>query len=143
MFTVAFEDLDETSGRVDLMRAAPVPCAGRRGVVPVMPALLPGRSARAATDRWTGQNGGPDAAVIRTCGTSVDQAAELAADTGGEHLDVTYNEAGGAAEEIVERIISTFAKDNGVLRCRHGDRLVILYGRGIATLEVAPRGAVL
>lgn len=64
---------------------------------------------------------------------------------GGEHLDVTYSEAGGAAseeEEMVERVISTFAKDNGVLRCRHADRLVVLYGRGIATLEVAPRGAV-
>lgn len=61
---------------------------------------------------------------------------------GGEHLDVTYDEAGGAQEEIVERIISTLAKDDGLLRCRHGDRLVVLYGRGIATLEVAPRGAV-
>jgi hypothetical protein len=62
---------------------------------------------------------------------------------GGEHLDVTYNEAGEAAqEEIVERIISALADDDGVLRCRHGGRLVVLYGRGIATLEVAPRGAV-
>jgi hypothetical protein len=63
---------------------------------------------------------------------------------GGEHLDVSYDEAEGAApEEIVERIIATLADDNGLLRCRHGDRLVVLYGRGIATLEVAPRGAVL
>lgn len=61
---------------------------------------------------------------------------------GGDHLDVTYNKAGGAPEEIVERIVSTLAKDDGVLRCRHADRLVVLYGRGIATLEVAPRGAV-
>ena len=28
-------------------------------------------------------------------------------------------------------------------RRRHGDRLLILYGRGVAALEVAPRGAVL
>lgn len=62
---------------------------------------------------------------------------------GGEHLDVTYEEAGGAPEEIVERVISTLAEDNGILRCRHGNRLMVLYGRGVATVEVAPRGAVL
>jgi hypothetical protein len=61
---------------------------------------------------------------------------------GGEHLDVTYGEAGGAPEELVEQVISTLAEDSGVLRCRHGDRLMVLYGRGVATVEVAPRGAV-
>jgi hypothetical protein len=61
---------------------------------------------------------------------------------GGEHLDVTYDEAGGAPEEIVERVISALAEDNGVLRCRHGGRLIVLYGRGVSTVEVAPRGAV-
>ena len=62
---------------------------------------------------------------------------------GGEHLDVTYREAGGTADEIVEHVISSLADDNGTLRCKHGDRLIVLYGRGVATLEVAPRGAVL
>ena len=62
---------------------------------------------------------------------------------GGEHLDVTYDEDGGVPEEIVEQVISTLAQDNGILRCRHGDRLIVLYGRGVATVEVAPRGAVL
>jgi hypothetical protein len=62
---------------------------------------------------------------------------------GGERLDVTYDETEGAPEEIAERAISTLAEENGALRCRHGDRLIVLYGRGIATLEVAPRGAVL
>ena len=61
---------------------------------------------------------------------------------GGEHLDVTYD-TGDAPDEAVDRVIVTLAEDNGVLRCRHGDRLVVLYGRGVATLEVAPRGAVL
>ena len=61
---------------------------------------------------------------------------------GGEHLDVTYD-TGDGQDETVERVIGILAEDNGVLRCRHGDRLVVLYGRGIATLEVAPRGAVL
>jgi hypothetical protein len=62
---------------------------------------------------------------------------------GGEHLDVTYDEAGGAADATVDRVISTLAEDNGVLRCQHGGRLIVLYGRGVAALEVAPRGAVL
>ena len=62
---------------------------------------------------------------------------------GGEHLDVTYSEAGGAPDEIVEHVIARLAEDNGALRCRHGDRLIVLYARGVATVEVAPRGAVL
>ena len=63
---------------------------------------------------------------------------------GGDRIDVTYDEPGTAdPEEVVERIISTLADDSGVLRTRHGDRLVVLYGRGVAAVEVAPRGAVL
>jgi hypothetical protein len=62
---------------------------------------------------------------------------------GGEHLDVAYDEAGEAEDKVVERVAATLAEDNGVLRCRHGGRLVVLYGRAVATLEVAPRGAVL
>jgi hypothetical protein len=62
---------------------------------------------------------------------------------GGEHLDVTYDDTGGAPDEVVEHVISTLAEPNGVLRCRHGGRLIVLYGRGVATVEVAPRGAVL
>ncbi len=62
---------------------------------------------------------------------------------GGEHLDVTYEEGGRTPEEIVDRVISTLAEGNGLLRCRHGGRLIVLYGRGVAAFEVAPRGAVL
>ncbi|MGH3267262.1 MAG: hypothetical protein ACRDNS_35365 [Trebonia sp.] len=63
--------------------------------------------------------------------------------TGGEHLDVTYEENGGTTDEVADRVISTLAEENGLLRCRHGGRLIVLYGRGVATLEIAPRGAVL
>ncbi len=63
---------------------------------------------------------------------------------GGERLDVTYEEADTAdTDRLLDRVISTLADDAGVLRTRHGDRLVVLYGRGVAALEVAPRGAVL
>jgi hypothetical protein len=61
----------------------------------------------------------------------------------GEHLDVTYGGADGTADEILGHIISSLADGNGTLRCKHGDRLIVLCSRGVATLEVAPRGAVL
>lgn len=61
---------------------------------------------------------------------------------GGEHLDVVYDDAGAAPDAIVDRVVSILARDDGVLRCMHGDRLIVLYGRGVATVEVAPRGPV-
>ena len=62
----------------------------------------------------------------------------------GDQLDVAYEQPGEADEKVVvEAVISTLAEDNGQLRCRHGERLMILYARGIAGIEVAPRGAVL
>ncbi|WP_412753405.1 hypothetical protein [Krasilnikovia sp. M28-CT-15] len=62
----------------------------------------------------------------------------------GDRMDVRYEGAeADTEEEIIDHVISTVAQDAGVLRCSHGDRLVVLYGRGVAALEVAPRGAVL
>jgi hypothetical protein len=61
---------------------------------------------------------------------------------GGDHVDVTWDDPDSSAADAVEHIISTLAEDSGVLRCRHGDRLVVLYGRGVAAFGVAPRGAV-
>lgn len=59
-------------------------------------------------------------------------------------MDITYDEPDVADEDaLVEHVISTLAQDSGVLRTKHGDRLVVLYGRGVAAIEVAPRGAVL
>ena len=60
----------------------------------------------------------------------------------GEHLDVTYAAPGGTSDEIADQVILILANDDGVLRCQHGGRLVVLYGRGVATLEIAPRGAI-
>ena len=63
---------------------------------------------------------------------------------GGDHLDVSYDEPGTAGpDEVAEHVISALAQNSGVLRARHGDRLVVLFGRGVAAIEVAPRGAVL
>ncbi|MCW6003331.1 hypothetical protein K1W54_01865 [Micromonospora sp. CPCC 205371] len=64
--------------------------------------------------------------------------------TGGDRMDITYEEPQTSDEdELVEHVVTTLAEDSGVLRSRHGDRLMVLYGRGVAAIEVAPRGAVL
>ena len=64
--------------------------------------------------------------------------------TGGERMDITFEDPEHVDEdELIERVISTLAQDSGVIRSRHGDRLVALFGRGVAAIEVAPRGAVL
>jgi len=60
----------------------------------------------------------------------------------GDQLDVRF-EDDGDEHEVTERVVATLAEDSGVLRTRHGDRLLVLYGRGVAAVEVAPRGAVL
>ena len=63
---------------------------------------------------------------------------------GGERMDVTFEAPERVTEEqVIDHVVSTLAQESGVLRARHGDRLVVLYGRGVAAIEVAPRGAVL
>ncbi len=64
--------------------------------------------------------------------------------TGGDHMDLTYDEPAIVdVERVIEHVITQLAQDSGVLRTRHGDRLVVLYGRGVAAFEVTPRGAVI
>jgi hypothetical protein len=64
--------------------------------------------------------------------------------TSGDRIDVTFQGPDAVAEDaLVEHAISMLAQDSGVLRCQHGDRLLALYGRGVAAVEVAPLGAVL
>lgn len=62
----------------------------------------------------------------------------------GDSMDVTYDDRSGMSEdEVIDHVISTLSEETGVLRCSHGDRLLVLYARGVAAMEVAPRGAVL
>jgi hypothetical protein len=64
--------------------------------------------------------------------------------TGGENMDVRYDERDAPSDDVViDHVVSTLAEETGVLRCRHGDRLLVLYARGVAAVEVGPRGAVL
>ncbi len=63
---------------------------------------------------------------------------------GGGSMDVLYEEPETVGEaELVDHVVTALTHDSGVLRCRHGDRLLVLYARGVAAVEVAPRGAVL
>jgi len=61
---------------------------------------------------------------------------------GGDHMDLTYEDPEADDVATIEKVISTLSTRGSALRCRHGDRLVVLYGRGVAAIEVAPRGAV-
>ena len=62
----------------------------------------------------------------------------------GDNVDVTYEDPNsGGEDEVIDHVVATLAEDAGVLRCRHGERLLVLYARGVAAVEVAPRGAVL
>lgn len=63
---------------------------------------------------------------------------------GGEHMDVTYEEPETRDESaLIEHVVSALSEHPGVLRCKHGQRVLLLFGRGVAAIEVAPRGAVL
>lgn len=63
---------------------------------------------------------------------------------GGDSLDVIYDDAGTSSEaEAIDHLAAVLSSDTGVIRCRHGERLLLLYARGVSTVEVAPRGAVL
>jgi hypothetical protein len=62
---------------------------------------------------------------------------------GGEHTDLTYEDPDQDEIEIVDHVVEVLSDQSGVLRCRHGDRLVAVYSRGVASIEVSPRGAIL
>ncbi|MGH3115756.1 MAG: hypothetical protein ACRDQ2_01290 [Gaiellales bacterium] len=61
----------------------------------------------------------------------------------GDQLDVRYEDDALDESETIQRVVDTLTEDTGVIRASHGDRLMVLYGRGVAAIEVAPRGAVL
>lgn len=64
--------------------------------------------------------------------------------TSGDHLDVSYEEPDALDDdEVVEHAVVALADQDGMLRCRHGDRLMVVFARGVAAVEIAPRGAVL
>lgn len=61
----------------------------------------------------------------------------------GDQKDVVYDGSATDDEAVVDEVIAALAPEGGVLRCRHGGRSLALFGRGVASVELAPRGAVL
>jgi hypothetical protein len=61
----------------------------------------------------------------------------------GDQLDVTYEGEGESDDDVVAHAVESLAGTDGMLRCKHGNRLLVLYARGVAAIEIAPRGAVL
>ncbi|MEV5961922.1 hypothetical protein AB0L70_09180 [Kribbella sp. NPDC051952] len=61
----------------------------------------------------------------------------------GDQLDVTYEGEGASDDDLVAHAVEALTGTDGVLRCKHGNRLLVLYARGVAAIEIAPRGAVL
>ena len=62
---------------------------------------------------------------------------------GGEHTDLTYEDPDEDDEvRVIDQVVEELREESGVLRCRHGDRLIALFARGVASIEVSPRGAI-
>jgi len=61
----------------------------------------------------------------------------------GDQLDVRYDHDALDETETIQRVVDTLTEDSGVIRASHGDRLMVIFGRGVAAVEVAPRGAIL
>jgi hypothetical protein len=61
----------------------------------------------------------------------------------GDQTDVSY--AGESADDqaLLAEVVETLSSPDGALRCRHGERTLVLFGRGVASVEAGPRGAVL
>ena len=97
-------------------------------------------------DSWTLRCAGP---ARESCQAWPDYLSDLATIVlrvrllGGEHTDLTYEDPDHDDEvALVDQVVELMSEQSGVLRCRHGDRLVALFARGVASIEVSPRGAV-
>ena len=126
-------------------------------------AELPSHRARHAQPDGRDGVGGPDAVRVKAhslTGTDEEEIIAVGATPSsvrnmeaivlrvrlisGDSVDVTYEDRdAGSQVEVIDHVVSTLSEAAGMLRCRHGDRLVVLYARGVAAVEVAPRGAVL
>ena len=111
--------------------------------------LLSRRPAAPAELRWealpaeSGRVRQARSAPIRLAFRATTEIALRVRVIGGGHTDLSYDEPETAeAQHVLDHVISTLTADSGVLRCSHGDRPVVLHGRGVAAVEAADRGAV-
>jgi hypothetical protein len=62
---------------------------------------------------------------------------------GGENTDLTYEDPDQDDESgLIDHVVEVLREETGVLRCRHGDRMVAIFSRGVASVEISPRGAI-
>jgi hypothetical protein len=62
---------------------------------------------------------------------------------GGDRADVTYEGPDHAdADRVIEHVVSTLARDSGAVHCRRDSRLVVLFGRGVAAVEITEPASV-
>ena len=62
---------------------------------------------------------------------------------GGDHVDVTFEGPKPIGEEqVADHVITMLSQDSGVIRAKQGEQLVVLYGRGVAAIELGPSGEV-
>ena len=62
----------------------------------------------------------------------------------GKQLDVVYDEPGTpSAADVGAHAAGLLGREDAVLWAEHGDRTVAVFARGVAAVEVDPRGAVL
>jgi len=60
---------------------------------------------------------------------------------GGDRVEVTYDGPDHAdAGRVIEHVVATLAQEAGVVHCRHAERLFVLFGRGVAAVEVTEPG---
>jgi hypothetical protein len=57
---------------------------------------------------------------------------------GGDFMEVTYEGPDHAdAGQVIDHVVSVLAQDSGVLHTRHAGRPAVLYGRGVAAIEIS------
>jgi hypothetical protein len=61
----------------------------------------------------------------------------------GDQTDVRYSSDQPDDQALLTEVVDTLSSPDGALHCRHGDRTLVLFGRGVVSVEAAPRGAVL
>jgi hypothetical protein len=62
---------------------------------------------------------------------------------GGDRVDVSFDGPPDINQDrVIDHVVETLSQATGVLRTTHANREVVLFGRGVAAVEIAPRGPV-
>lgn len=62
----------------------------------------------------------------------------------GAQIDVTYVDPQAVGvEDVIDHVVATLSSETGAVRCEHGERVIVVFARAVASIEIGPRGAVL